>query len=145
VLTLDADGQHDPQEMPAFLHAYQERGADLIIGARDFTSMPFSRRLANTLGKALFSWAMRQTIRDNQSGYRLISRRLLEAVLASPESGFEFEVEMIVICAERDYRLDWVPIRTIYAGEGSHIQPGKHVRKFIEVALQTRKRTRTAG
>ncbi|HBA91140.1 MAG TPA: hypothetical protein DCZ08_05065, partial [Anaerolineaceae bacterium] len=49
VLTLDADGQHDPAEIPAFLAAYRRTSADLIIGRRDFTSMPRVRRLANTL------------------------------------------------------------------------------------------------
>ena len=55
-----------------------------------------------------------QPIRDNQSGYRLISRRLLEAILTSDEAGFEFEVEMIVTCVQHGFKLDWVPIRTIY-------------------------------
>ena len=139
VITLDADGQHDPAEIPKFLDAYAARGADLIIGARDFSHMPFIRRLSNTVGGWAFSWAIGQPIRDNQSGYRLISRRLLEAILASDEAGFEFEVEMIVICVQRDFKLDWVPIRTIYAGETSHIHPWRHTVNFLRVVWQTRK------
>ena len=46
VLTLDADGQHDPACVPDFLAAWRERGAPLIIGRRDFAQMPFSRRVA---------------------------------------------------------------------------------------------------
>lgn len=142
VLTLDADGQHDPREVPAFLVAFGETGADLIIGARDFERMPPVRRVANTLGRAAFSWAVGRWIRDNQSGYRLIARRLIEATLESGEAGFEFEVEMIVTCIERGFALDWVPIRTIYAGEGSHIKPLQHLRNFLRVVLQTRRRMR---
>jgi glycosyltransferase involved in cell wall biosynthesis len=140
IITLDADGQHDPAEIPKFLDAYAKRGADLIIGARDFSQMPPIRRLSNTAGRWAFSWAIGQSIRDNQSGYRLISRRLLEAILASDEAGFEFEVEMIVICIQRDFILDWVPIRTIYAGETSHIDPWHHTVNFFRMVWQTRKR-----
>jgi glycosyltransferase involved in cell wall biosynthesis len=140
VVTLDADGQHDPDEIPAFLRAYQRNRADLIIGERDFSQIPLVRRFANSLGKWSFSWAVGQPIRDNQSGYRLISRRMMEAVLGSRESGFEFEVEMIVVCIQKGFTLEWVPIRTIYGGEGSHIQPFKHTVEFTRMVLQTRRK-----
>jgi glycosyltransferase involved in cell wall biosynthesis len=139
VLTLDADGQHDPTEIPKFLNAYAARRADLVIGAREFRLMPPIRRLANTVGRWTLSWAIGQPIRDNQSGYRLISRRLLEAILASCEAGFEFEVEMIVICIQRGFRLDWVAIRTIYAGERSHVQPWHHTVNFFRMVWRTRR------
>jgi glycosyltransferase involved in cell wall biosynthesis len=140
VLTLDADGQHDPAEIPKFLHAYAACQADLIIGARDFSQMPPIRRLSNTVGRWAFSWAIGQPIHDNQSGYRLIGRRLLEAVLISSEHGFEFEVEMIVTCVQRGFTLGWVPIRTIYADEGSHIHPWHHTVNFFRMVRQTRRR-----
>jgi glycosyltransferase involved in cell wall biosynthesis len=138
ILTLDADGQHDPAEMPKFLDVYYTRYADLIIGARDFSQMPPVRRLANSLGRWSFSWALGQPVRDNQSGYRLISRRLAEAVLTSNEQGFEFEVEMIVICVQSGFGLEWVPIRTIYAGEASHINSWQHVTNFLRMVWQTK-------
>ena len=138
VITLDADGQHDPDEIPLFLKSFEEGHGDLIIGARDFSQMPFARRLANTLGTWFFSWALGQRVEDNQSGYRLISRRLMEYVLLSNEEGFEFEVEMIVDCVRGDFKMDWVGIRTIYAGETSHIQPWKHTVKFIKLVWRTR-------
>jgi glycosyltransferase involved in cell wall biosynthesis len=139
VITLDADGQHDPQEIPAFIEAYEDHQSDLIIGRRDFTQMPVVRRASNTLGTSLFSWAVGRTIHDNQSGYRLIGQRLMKVLHASRESGFEFEVEMIVTCIQRRFRLDWVPIRTIYAGEKSHIKPLQHTRKFVGVCLRARR------
>ena len=142
VVTLDADGQHDPAEIPRFLEVFTARKPDLIIGARDFSRMPFIRRMANSFGTWAFSWAMGQHIRDNQSGYRLIGRRMMGAVLESGESGFEFEVEMIVECTRRGFVLDWVPIRTIYAGEHSHIQPLGHTLKFFQMVWRTRQRIR---
>jgi glycosyltransferase involved in cell wall biosynthesis len=142
VVTLDADGQHDPREIPAFLSKARDGGADLIIGSRDFRGMPPVRRFANSVGRHCFSWALGQNVPDNQSGYRLVRRRLMQAMLESAEQGFEFEVEMIVVCVRNGYTLDWVPIRTIYAGEKSHIRRGHHVKHFFRVVLQTRRAMR---
>jgi hypothetical protein len=142
VVTLDADGQHDPAEIPEFLHAYGERQADLIIGARTFSEMPLVRRVANATGTIVFSWAIGHRVRDNQSGYRLLTRPMMEATLNSAEHGFEFEVEMIVTCIMQGLALDWVSIRTIYAGETSHIHPWHHLTSFFRVVWQARQRVR---
>lgn len=142
VLTLDADGQHDPAEIPAFLQTIN--GApDLVIGARNFSQMPLVRRIGNTIGRGLFSWAMGARIEDNQSGYRLISRRLMEAVLSSSEQGFEFEVEMIMVCVRSGFKLAWVPIQTIYRERKSHIKPLHHAIHFFRVVFQTRQAMRS--
>lgn len=143
VVTLDADGQHDPREIPAFIQAFLSRRADLIIGRRNFREMPWVRRLSNNLGTLLFSWALGQPVADNQSGYRLISARLMAALLNNPsqERGFEYEVEMIVQCVLEGLHLDWVPIRTIYEGtRKSHIRPLHHLVKFLQVTLRTHQR-----
>lgn len=144
VVTLDADGQHDPEEIPLFIHSY-ESGADLVIGKRDFRKMPFPRNISNTIGTWLFSWALGQYCPDNQSGYRLHSRRMIEASLESVETNFEFEVEIITRCMERGYLLRWVPIKTIYAGEKSHIKPLRHIRHFFRLVRNTRRRMRPKG
>jgi hypothetical protein len=124
------------------LDRYAAGHADLIIGARDFSQMPPVRRLANHVGRQAFSWALGEHVQDNQSGYRLISRRLLQAVLESDEQGFEYEVEMIVTCVRLGYELDWVPIRTIYAGESSHIHPLQHAANFGRLVWKTRRSMR---
>lgn len=138
VVTLDADGQHDPAEIPKFLTAYRSGGAELIIGRRDFSQMPPVRRLANWLGGLAFSWALGQRVPDNQSGYRLIGQQLMQAMLDSQEQGFEYEVEMITVCVRHGFDLDWVPIRTIYAGESSHINPLQHAKDFARIIWKTR-------
>ncbi len=144
VLTLDADGQHDPAEIPKFLQSHAEQAADLIIGARSFRDMPCVRRVANFVGCQLLSWVLGDKIRDNQSGYRLISQPLMEKTLASPECGFEFEVEMLVTCLLAKLHLAWVPIRTIYAGESSHIVPWRHTANFFRMVWRTRQRVKDA-
>jgi glycosyltransferase involved in cell wall biosynthesis len=144
VLTLDADGQHDPTEIPAFLAAWSaDPPPDLVVGRRNFRAMPPVRRLSNDLGGRAFSWAVGQSIPDNQSGYRLIGCRLMEATLASDEGGFEFEVEMITTCLRLGGTIAWVPVRTIYAGEPSHIRPIAHLRSFIRVVRNARRDMRT--
>jgi glycosyltransferase involved in cell wall biosynthesis len=139
VVTLDADGQHDPDEIPLFLAAFAAARPELVIGQRDFSRMPGVRRLSNTLGGAALRLALGRRVPDNQSGYRLIGRTLMAALLDSDESGFEFEVEMIARCIALGLPMSSVPISTIYAGEPSHIRPVHHLREFIRVTRKARR------
>ncbi|MBI2780556.1 MAG: glycosyltransferase family 2 protein [Chloroflexi bacterium] len=136
VITLDGDGQHDPAEIPAFLAA---EPAELIVGRRDFRHMPPVRRLSNWLGTLALSTALGRWIPDNQSGYRLVGRRLMAATLHSREAGFAFEVEMIAICLREGWAIRWVPVRTIYGDETSHIRPLRHLREFLAVTGRARR------
>jgi glycosyltransferase involved in cell wall biosynthesis len=145
VVTLDGDGQHDPAELPAFVEAFSGASSPrpgLVVGQRDFRWMPPVRRLSNVLGGAAFSWAVGQPVPDNQSGYRLLGRQLLERTLSSQERGFEFEVEMLTLAIREGLPIAWVPIRTIYAGEPSHIRPIDHVRQFIRIVRKARRDVR---
>jgi glycosyltransferase involved in cell wall biosynthesis len=144
IVTLDADGQHDPADIPALLAAMDRLPPpDLVIGRRRFRTMPPVRRLSNELGRRAFSWAVGRDIADNQSGYRVVSRRLAEATLASDEAGFAFEVEQITTCIRMGGAIEWVPIRTIYAGAPSHIRPFAHLREFVRIVRQARRDVRT--
>ena len=149
VITLDGDGQHDPAEIPTFLGTYAWRAVDgrateLIVGRRDFGRMPPVRRLSNWMGTVVLSGSLGRWIADNQSGYRLIGRRLMAAMLDSRDSGFAFEVEMIAVCLREKWPIDWVPIRTIYGDETSHIRPMQHLREFVAVTARARKIARGA-
>lgn len=137
VITLDGDGQHNPEEIPGFVAKFRKDHSDLIIGQRDFRKMPFVRMCSNTLGTWMYSWAIGQYIPDNQSGYRLISANLMRAMLASKNHGFEFEVEMILRCVIEKQKLGWVTIQTIYADEHSHITPIRHAWRFILLTINT--------
>ncbi len=140
VITLDADCQHDPDEIPKFLAAYEAGAGDLIIGRRDFAQMPFPRNYTNHIfGSRLLSWALKTRIYDSQSGYRLYGRRLLEN-LDLAATGFEWEVEVIIqaVCGQpqqsRGMRIGWVEIRTIYGvGEVSYFHPLKDSARFLAV------------
>lgn len=139
LVMLDADGQHNPEEIPALVRPFLEDQADLVIGLRDFSKMPLLRRCTNTIGRIMFSWALNTYVPDNQSGYRLLSSRLVKEMLPSKERGFEFEVEMIAVCAKKGWKLSWVPIQTIYADERSHIKPLRHGYNYFRIVLKARK------
>jgi glycosyltransferase involved in cell wall biosynthesis len=144
VVTLDADGQHDPAEIPAFLAA-RAAGAELVVGRRNFRRMPPVRRLSNTLGGLAMSWAVGRSVPDNQSGFRLVGRRLMGLLEGSDEDGFEFEIEMITTAIVQDLPIAWVPIRTIYSGEPSHIRPLAHARHFVRIVRDARRRVRAGA
>jgi glycosyltransferase involved in cell wall biosynthesis len=146
VVTLDADGQHDPTEIPSLLAARLAGGdgddasaAELVIGQRRFAEMPPVRRLSNSIGTVALSAALGHWVPDNQSGYRVIGRRLTQAMLTSRDDGFAFEVEMIAVCLREGWPIAWAPIRTIYGEERSHIRPLRHLREFLAVTARARR------
>jgi glycosyltransferase involved in cell wall biosynthesis len=142
VLTLDADGQHDPEEAPKFIEAYQRGEGDLIIGRRDFREMPYYRAFGNGVGTWMLSKALGTKIYDNQCGYRLYARKLLEAV-DMERTGFEFEVEVVVEAIAAGLEIGWVDIRTIYGtGKKSYFHPFHDSVKFIDMVWVARKRFR---
>ena len=147
VVTLDADGQHDPHEIPKLLEAWQRDRPEMVVGARDYDAMPFVRRISNKVGRRSIEWALGAEVADNQSGYRVIGRRLMKAMLESGESGFEFEVWMIVLCVRNGWPMSWVPIRTIYGDQGSHIKPVEHVKGYFRMvrAIRTERRAWSAS
>lgn len=146
VVTLDGDGQHDPAEIPRFLGpaAGEHGGAELVVGRRGFGGMPIVRGLSNAAGTLLLSAAVGHWIPDNQSGFRRVGRALMAAMLDSPDDGFAFEVEMIAVCLREGWPMAWVPIRTIYGDERSHIRPLRHLREFLAVTARARAISRGA-
>lgn len=138
VISLDADGQHRPQELPKFLEAFARTSAALIIGCRNFDPhvMPWTRVMSNYMTSRLLSWKIGQHVRDSQSGYRLYSRRLLEK-FALKTSGYETESEVIIQAGKLGMRIEFVSIDTVYGSETSHIRGVREIGRFIKVYLST--------
>ncbi len=113
VITMDADGQHDPADLDRLLNANRHHQADLIIGEREFSKMPWPNRFTTPLGAKILSWALGTRVTDNQSGFRLLTRTLLER-MSLRSNGYEMEVEMIWEVIRLRMPIAWVPIRTIY-------------------------------
>jgi glycosyltransferase involved in cell wall biosynthesis len=132
VVTLDADGQHPPECLPAFVEA-ADRGADLVLGARERThAMPLVRRLANGVASGWASWLAGQPVSDSQCGFRLYGRRLLAVTPITP-GRYEVESEVIVRAARLGFRLVQVPIPTVYGGEESQIRTLRDVPRITGV------------
>ena len=119
VITLDADGQHDPAEIPQFLQAAEE--ADVVVGTRaaNLTGMPLIRRFTNKMSSWILSGLAGQRLTDTQSGYRLIKTRVLKKA-KTKTTGFEAESEILLEAIGRGFRVVEIPIRTIYGGAKSH-------------------------
>ena len=139
-ITLDADGQHAPDDLPLFVEAYRQRGADLIIGERQYAQMPLARRIANASGRRILRAATGWDMPDNQSGYRLLSRRAL-TLLRPDRTDFAAEVEMIVRARGAGLSVEWIPIRTIYSDERSHFRPIHDTAAFLALAWQLWRRS----
>lgn len=133
-VALDADGQHDPHEIPRFLQAFRERHADLIIGYRAFDPriMPLPRIASNRITSALLSFKLGQNIKDSQCGFRLYSRRLMD-VVELDTAGYETESEILIKACQGGMRLEFVPVSTVYAGEKSHIRGLRDIRRFVKL------------
>jgi glycosyltransferase involved in cell wall biosynthesis len=114
VVTVDADGQHDPRYAPALIQALDH--ADLAIGARSRfnTPMPLRRRLTNALSAAAVSRCIGQTVADAQSGFRALRRHVIADVTPRGDR-YEFETEMLILAARRGHRVAFVPVPTLYA------------------------------
>ena len=130
VVTLDADGQHPPACLPAFVAA-AEAGADLVLGTREITpDMPPARRFANRFSSAWCSWIAGQPILDSQCGYRLYRRGVL-ARTPVQASRYEVETEMAVRAARLGFTIAHVPIPTVYGDETSHLSPTRDVPRIV--------------
>lgn len=125
VVTLDADGQHLPEEIPILLQAAGS-GAELIIGSREhlFRQMSRLRSASNRLSSRVISTVAGLDLADVQSGFRLYTRNLVETV-GFPESGFEAESAVIVRAARRGLRIVAIPVRLGFADgrTTSHYRP----------------------
>jgi glycosyltransferase involved in cell wall biosynthesis len=135
VVTLDADGQHPPACLPAFVAA-AEAGADLVLGRREITpNMPPARRFANRFSSAWCTALAGQPIADSQCGYRLYRR---EVLLRTPvqASRYEVETEMAVRAARLGFRIAHADIPTVYGDETSHLSPTRDVPRIIAMMVR---------
>jgi glycosyltransferase involved in cell wall biosynthesis len=125
VITLDADGQHLPEEIPKLLQA-AHAGGDLVLGVRDhcFGEMSAVRRASNRLSSKAISFAAGQRLADIQTGFRFYSRRLIETV-GFPGARFEAESAVVVRAARRGFQVVTVPVRLGFADgrTTSHYRP----------------------
>ena len=122
LVTLDADGQHPPAQIPRVAAPVAAGAADLVLGARArAAAMPLARRFTNWLSAALASRIGGAVVADAQTGFRAISRALADAVHPS-QTGYDFETAFLLAALAGGYRVQTAPIPTIYQGARSHFR-----------------------
>lgn len=134
VITLDADGQHDPAEIVKFLSELNSNSGDIIIGTRFWkkTSIPMYRYIPNRIGIFCISKAAGCRIDDTQSGFRLYRREVLSRISLDTE-GFETETEILIKAGKMGFRICSLPITAIYHDNyKTHFRP---VRDFYRISI----------
>ncbi len=144
VVTLDADGQHLPREIPRLLEA-AKAGADLVVGSRAhlFGRMHPVRCASNRWSTWAISRIAGLTLPDVQSGFRLYTRHLLERT-GFPEPRFEAESAVIVRAARLGFRIRCVPV-ALEAADGratSHYRPLIDSLRIAEAVVRARLESR---
>jgi hypothetical protein len=129
---MDADGQHLASDIPYFLRLAGSSDGGIFIGNRmnKPRTMPSVRLLTNKVMSWLISKVARQRIPDTQCGFRLIKKEVLEKVKLNTAK-FETESELLVKAARAGFKIESVPIKAIYAGEKSQINPFVDTLRFI--------------
>ena len=141
VVTLDADGQHLPGEIPKLLAARAETGADLIIGGRShlFDHMLPRRRIANRFSAWSIARAAGTRVTDSQSGFRFYSAKMLRSISLRSD-GFDMESEVIVRAGRGGVRVITIPIELGFI-DGlctSHYKPLGDTLRIAWTVIKTR-------
>jgi glycosyltransferase involved in cell wall biosynthesis len=122
VAFVDADGQHDPSDLPPMLEAARD-GEDFVIGSRmaDRDATPAYRYRTNEIGSRVLSRMTGFEIEDAQSGYRVVAADVLRRLHLGAR-GYIIETEILLKAARHVKRIRHVPVRAIYGGT-SHYRP----------------------
>jgi glycosyltransferase involved in cell wall biosynthesis len=138
IVTLDADGQHRPEDVPRLLAAAAAWPSHVVIGVRQpgTPAAPRARLIANHVADFWVSWAARQPIADSQSGFRVYPA-VLAAVLVREGKAerFAFESEALIEAGRRGFGVVAVPIPAIYspALRPSHFRPVADIARIVRM------------
>jgi putative flippase GtrA len=126
VVTADADGQHLTEDILAVAERLEEEPDVLVLGARQFRGdVPPRSQLGNQLTKGVMRIVAGQHLNDTQTGLRGVPRILLPYMLRIVANGYDFELDMLLVCKHRDIRIVEEPIQTVYiaGNRSSHFNP----------------------
>jgi glycosyltransferase involved in cell wall biosynthesis len=137
VITMDADGQHSPGDLPRFFDAIAADRYDLIVGNRmdDTRRMPWLRKMVNRFTSWLLRHLTRVPLHDVQSGYRAIRRLVLDRIPLTT-AHYDTEIEQLVRAAQAGMRIGEVSIATIYNQAPSWISKSRDTYRFWRVVVK---------
>ncbi len=121
IITLDADLQHDPSEIPKFIDHYKTNKSIITVGNRLYSKkeIPLIRYVPNRIGTYCFSWLTSQPIEDSQCGFRLYDRKVMESIRILND-GFEAEVDILLRSGKRGYKISFIPVKAIYFSDNRY-------------------------
>lgn len=140
-VTLDADGQHDPDYIPELIEPIEKGEADVVIGSRflDRSLTPGISKFRK-LGLRFLNWVGRRTlkldIRDTQSGMRAYSREALKAALYAAERGMAISYGVLRELSSAGLRLKEVPIKVTYGDTRPSRHPFLHFSELVTTLLR---------
>ena len=134
IITLDADGQHDQQEIPLFIKEIEDGEAGVIVGnrLRHPIGMPAGRLFVNKFFSRLTSKVCGQDIPDALCGYRVIKKEVLKNIVLKSDR-FDIDPEILIKAAKAGFKIGSVDITCIYGGEASHISPIRDGKNFFRL------------
>jgi glycosyltransferase involved in cell wall biosynthesis len=137
VLIMDGDGQHATVDVDNFFGKMAETDADIVIGNRmlDTASMPVLRKITNRIMSRVISNMCGQEIPDTQCGFKLVKRNVLETIKFE-FSNFEIESEILLKAAKNGFKIESVPVKTVYRDEASKIKPIFDTIRFISFLIK---------
>lgn len=137
VITMDGDGQHIPENILYFFKKAEDSKKALLIGNRMSRplNMPRIRWFTNKFMSWFISLIIGQKIPDTQCGFRLIKKDLL-LKMKLKTFRYETESEILMAASKLGYRIESVPIETVYQGERSQIQPLMDTFRFIKFIVR---------
>lgn len=129
LVTLDGDGQHNPDEINQVLAPILRGEADLVIGSRflqtNLKNVPKYRKFGIDVITWLYNFGSKVKVSDSQSCFRAHSRRLIETINIT-EDGFGFSVQVLVQARTKNFVIKEVPVSCIYHLQGSSLNPVVH-------------------
>ena len=116
LVTLDADEQHNPEDIPALLAPIERDEADIVFANRfgQRNRIPFIRRLFNGIGNIITFGVTGKWIKDSQCGFKAFGPKALEQVDLKM-NGFEFCTEIVRESAQHKWRIAQIPTKVIYS------------------------------
>ena len=126
VVTADADGQHVAEDIIAVGERMEAEPKKLVLGVRSFDeSVPLRSKIGNGATRILMRLVVGQKLADTQTGLRGIPADLIPLLLRLPSSGYEFELDMLILCKHQSCAIVEEPIRTVYieGNQSSHFRP----------------------
>ncbi len=135
-ITLDADGQHFPEDLPLFIQAFEQHPGALIVGARELNPDNM-RRGSNFANKFSNFWYYFQTglrLEDTQCGYRLYPLSMLDAGWIVT-SRYESELEFLVYAAWHGVEVTSIPIRVYYPHRSERVSSFRPFWDFMRITL----------